>query len=119
MNEHFGTVPKCSQNWSIRTVPNDQEKGEFMRTIKLFISLFLFTTILLLSAKANAAGSISLTASKNSLKVGEEFTVSVNLSGAEVATLTTRVSIDTSKIQYVSGPANSNYVNRKSNICMD
>lgn len=54
-----------------------------------------------------------LSSSKSNLKVGEEFTISVNLSNASVASLTARVTVDTSKIQYVSGPANSNFVNGK------
>ncbi len=71
----------------------------------IFIGIMLFSTV------SEAAGTISLKASKTSPIVGEEFNISVNLSGASVATLTAKISIDTSKIEYVSGPANTNFSN--------
>lgn len=79
---------------------------------KIYISLLSFLFLLLLfSVKSNAAGSIRLSPSKTSVTVGEEFNVSVNLSGASVATLTSRITIDTSKVDYVSGPSNTNFSN--------
>ena len=70
----------------------------------LIASVFNYT-------KVNATGSVSLTTSKQTMYVGDEFNVNVNLSGASVATLTVRISIDPGKIEYVSGPGNSNYIN--------
>ena len=58
-----------------------------------------------------AAGSVNLSANKTTVNVGDTFTVSVNLRGASVATLTARLSVDAQKVQYVSGPSNSNYSN--------
>jgi hypothetical protein len=69
--------------------------------------MFLFTT------KSQATGSISLNGSKSSVEVGDEFNISVNLSGASVATLTARITVDTNKVEYVSGPANTNFSNGK------
>ena len=79
-------------------------KRKIMYTI-LFIFLFLGIS----SITSHAAGSIRLSSSKSNVTVGEEFNISVNLSGASVATLTSRVTIDTSKVEYVSGPANTNF----------
>lgn len=76
--------------------------------ITIILSMFL---LLLFSVKSNAAGSIRLSPSKSSVTVGDEFNVSVNLSGASVATLTSRITIDTSKVEYVSGPSNTNFSN--------
>lgn len=73
-----------------------------------FIILFVLCLILF-STKSQAAGNISLKASKSSVTVGDEFNISVNLSGPSVATLTTKVTIDTSKVDYVSGPSNTNF----------
>lgn len=79
---------------------------------KIYITIVSFLFLLLLcSVKSNAAGSIRLSPSKSSVTVGDEFNVSVNLSGASVATLTTRITIDTSKVDYVSGPSNTNFSN--------
>lgn len=82
-----------------------------MRKIKIFLFIVIFTLIILCVTKSNAAGTVSLFASKSTVTVGDEFSISVNLSGASVATLTVRVSVDTSKVEYVSGPANSSFSN--------
>ena len=72
---------------------------------------FIFLLLGLFTVSSQAAGSIRLSSSKSNVTVGEEFNISVNLSGASVATLTSRVTIDTSKVEYVSGPANTNFSN--------
>lgn len=82
-----------------------------MKKIKVYLCVIFFILILLCSSKVKAAGTISLSASKSTVNVGDEFSVSVNLSGASVATLTTRVTVDTSKVDYVSGPSNSSFSN--------
>lgn len=86
-----------------------------MKTTKknIYLTILFFICLLLFTTKSNAAGSISLKPSKTSLTVGDEFNISVNLSGASVATLTTRITVDTSKVDYVSGPANTNFSNGK------
>lgn len=82
-----------------------------MKKIKIFFILIIFILLLLWSKNVSAVGTISLSTSKSTVEVGEEFSISVNLSGASVATLTTRVTVDTSKVDYVSGPSNSSFVN--------
>lgn len=84
-----------------------------MKTIKkqIYIIILFAICLLLFATKSQAAGSISLKPSKTSLTVGDEFNISVNLSGASVATLTTRITVDTSKVDYVSGPANTSFSN--------
>ncbi|MCI9016803.1 MAG: hypothetical protein HFJ53_06545 [Clostridia bacterium] len=81
-----------------------------MKRIKLFLSILLFIGIVIIASKINAA-SITASSSKSTINVGEEFNVSINLSGASVATLTTRLTVDTSKVEYVSGPSNSSFSN--------
>lgn len=82
-----------------------------MRKIKFYLCGILFILALLFTTRVNAVGTISLSASKSTINVGDEFSISVNLSGASVATLTARVSVDTSKVDYVSGPSNSSFAN--------
>lgn len=86
-----------------------------MKTTKkyIYLTILFFICLLLFTTKSNAAGSISLKPSKTSLTVGDEFNISVNLSGASVATLTTRIIVDTSKVDYISGPSNTNFSNGK------
>ncbi len=82
-----------------------------MKNKRIYLLVVIFFLTVLITIKSNAAGTISLSASKSTVEVGEEFSVSVNLSGASVATLTARVSVDTSKVDYVSGPSNSSFTN--------
>ena len=77
---------------------------------KLYISIFLFLNIIFISGMVQAA-SVNLSTSASSITVGNEFTVSANLSGASVASLSVRIGVDTSKVEYVSGPASSSFRN--------
>lgn len=84
-----------------------------MKRIKIILAVVIFFAILLLAKPTKAAGTVSLSASKGSVTVGEEFSITVSLNGASAATLTSRISVDTSKVDYVSGPGNSNFSNGK------
>ena len=80
------------------------------------IRIFLLISMLLFGiefgfGRVQAAGTVNLTSNKSSINVGDEFTVSVNLNGMSVATMTIKVSVDTSKVDYISGPGNTNFVN--------
>ncbi len=83
-----------------------------MKRLKIIIQLIIFSVILLICTKINAA-SITLSPNKSTMEEGEEFTVSVNLSGASLASLNARVSVDTSKVEYLSSsePNNTNFNN--------
>lgn len=76
---------------------------------KILISIIGILMYFILFSRVEAAGTVSLSASKTSVNVGDTFNVSINLSGASIATLTARISFDTQKVSYVSGPNNSNF----------
>ncbi len=82
-----------------------------MKKLKLYFCMIAFVLLLLCTTKVEAVGSITLSVSKGTVNVGDEFSINVNLSGASVATLTARVSVDTSKVEYISGPSNSSFSN--------
>lgn len=73
-----------------------------MKKIKIYFGILMFVLFVILSSKVNAVGSVTLSASKSTVTVGDEFSITVSLNGASAATLTTRISIDTSKVEYVS-----------------
>ena len=77
---------------------------------KTYISILLFLSIIFVSGMVQAA-SVSLTASPSQVTVGNEFTVSANLTGASIASLSLKIGVDTSKVDYVSGPASSSFRN--------
>ena len=76
---------------------------------KIVISIISIIIYFIIFSQVEAAGTVSLKASKTKVNVGDTFTISINLNGASVATLTARVSFDTQKVEFVSGPSNSNY----------
>ena len=80
---------------------------------KICISIAVISLIFIIKTHAYAVGSVSVSVDKTSLNIGDTVNVSINLSGASVATLTSRLTFDTQKLQYVSGPSNSNVVNGK------
>ncbi|MBR6504554.1 MAG: cadherin-like beta sandwich domain-containing protein [Clostridia bacterium] len=77
---------------------------------KTYISILLFLSIIFVSGMVQGA-SVNLIASPSSVTVGNEFTVSANLSGASIASLSVKIGTDTSKVEYVSGPASSSFRN--------
>ena len=83
-----------------------------MKKIKIIflISIMLFAFFTEFD-NVYAAGSVSLSSNKAKCTVDEEFIVNVNISGMSVATLTVKLNIDTSKVEYISGPQNSNFIN--------
>ena len=76
---------------------------------KILVSMCALLLYFIIFTHVEAAGTVSLSASKTTVDVGETFNVSINLSGASVATLTARVNFDTQKVDFVSGPSNSNF----------
>lgn len=81
-----------------------------MKKIK-FILFFMFFVTIIFCSKEIYAASAYLSSSDSSLNIGDEFTISISVSDISVATLTARVSVDTSKVQYVSGSSNTNFSN--------
>lgn len=83
-----------------------------MKKLKTIIQLIIFAIIILLCNKVNAAF-INLSSNKSSVTVGDEFTISMNLSGASLASLNVKITVDTSKVEYISSnePNNTNFNN--------
>lgn len=82
-----------------------------MKRIKILLAIVIFFAIWLFIKPVQAAGTVSLSASKGNVTVGDEFSITVSLNGASAATLTSRITVDTSKVDYISGPGNSNISN--------
>ncbi|MCL2341840.1 MAG: cadherin-like beta sandwich domain-containing protein [Firmicutes bacterium] len=72
--------------------------------------LFIFLLILLIPYKVFAAGNVSVVSSKSSVISGEEFEESVDLSGVPACAFQLELSFDGNKLEYISGPENSNMV---------
>ena len=82
-----------------------------MKRLKIYFGILIFILFMIITTKINAVGTVKLSSNKSTITVGDEFSITVNLTGASAATLTTRISVDASKVEYVSGPSNSSYSN--------
>lgn len=81
-----------------------------MKRLKFCLFSIIFIGMILYANEVFAS-SAYLSSNTSSVNIGDEFSVSINVSNISAATLTTRVSVDTSKVQYVSGPDSSNFSN--------
>ena len=83
-----------------------------MKIIKiiLLISIVIYA-ILVNFNNVYAVGNVNLTCNKSKCTVDEEFIISVNISNMSCASLTVKINIDSTKVEYISGPQNSNFVN--------
>jgi len=72
--------------------------------------LIIFFIVLLIPPNVFATGNVSIVSNENNAINGEEFEISVDLSGVPSCAFQIEMSFDESKLDYVSGPENSNRV---------
>lgn len=78
---------------------------------KIIISIFLL--IIFISTISFAEDTLRLTSNSNNIEVGEEVFVSIDLENTNIAALTLEIYWDVSRLEYISGPQNSNKVNNR------
>lgn len=83
---------------------------------KMYIVTTFFLVILLclfawnFYSNASAKATIYLSTNKESLEIGEEIEITINISGNETSAFTSYLYFDNSKLEYVSGPETTNVV---------
>lgn len=83
-----------------------------MKKIKIIILISIILYAILVNFEnVYATGSVNLTSNKLKCTVDDEFIVNVGISSMSCASLTVKINIDTTKVEYISGPQNSNFVN--------
>ena len=83
-----------------------------MKKIKIIILISIILYAILVNCEnVYAVGSVNLTSNKSKCTVDDEFIVNVGISNMSCASLTVKINIDTTKVEYISGPQNSNFVN--------
>lgn len=83
-----------------------------MRKNILFLFIFLFF-IIIVNNIVYGTENVILTSDKDIIQKDDTFTISININDISVAALITKLSFDSSKIEYVSGPEDSNIVGNK------
>lgn len=81
------------------------------KIIKIIILTFIFLSIICFFHTVQAAGFVSTSSNKSICTVDDEFIININISEMSTSTFTAKLNIDTSKVEYISGPQNSNFVN--------
>ena len=79
-------------------------------TIIFFIIILL---ILLLNTKSYAETQINIISNKNEIQKDEELNIKVKITDAQIAVFTIEIYWDSSILEYIKGPENSNYSNNR------
>ena len=83
-----------------------------MKKIKIIILISIIIYAIFVNFNnVYAVGIVSLTSNKSKCTIDDEFIINVNISNMSCASLTVKINIDTTKVEYISGPQNSNFVN--------
>lgn len=77
---------------------------------KIFFVVFIFFNILIFPVESNANTIMQLKTDYSELNFGEEFSVTLGVTGDKVSAIDLEIYFDSEKIEYISGPENSNYV---------
>lgn len=78
---------------------------------KYFLLTFIFSFLIILPNVVKATTNVELISNATSLKKGDTFSVNINLNGDAISSCDLNIYFDSDKIEYVSGPNNSNFVN--------
>lgn len=77
------------------------------------IIILIFLVMLIVPIKSNANTIVELKTNSTKINIDEEFSINVNISGNNVSAMDLEIYFDPDKIEYISGPINSNIVNGK------
>lgn len=85
-----------------------------MKKIRKIFILIILTLILLIDSNISfAAGQMQITSDKNVVEAEQEIAVKVELKDVEIAAFTLEIYYDGARLEYISGPENSNNVNNR------
>lgn len=82
----------------------------FVGGILIFYCIFSFYTMFFYKVFASDVNNVFLSSSKDRFEIGEDIDVLLNLNSGETCAFTSYLYFDVSKLEYVSGPENSNVV---------
>ena len=80
-----------------------------MKKVVLFIILILLVT----SNVVFANSQMNIVSDKQSIEIDEEIEIKIHITDVQISSLTLEIFYDTSKLEYISGPENSNYSNAR------
>lgn len=80
--------------------------------MKKIIKTTIIIILLLLNLNyVSIAQSMTIQTDKNSIQKDEEIILKINIQNTSIASLTLQIYFDTTKLEYIKGPENSNYIN--------
>ena len=80
-----------------------------MKKVVLFIILILLVT----SNVVFANSQMNIISNKQGIGIDEEIEIKIHITDVQISSLTLEIFYDTSKLEYISGPENSNYSNAR------
>ena len=91
----------------------EEMKLTMKRIWKIISLLVIVILILSMRNKVFAKGEVYLVTDNSNILKGEEFKINIELKDTSVAAFTVQIYFDSSKIEYLSGSENSNYINNR------
>ena len=80
---------------------------------KIYILILLFLMFILKTNISSAEAMLVISSDKTKVEVGEEINVSIKLKSVKVASFTLEIYWDTTRLEYISGPQNSNNLSNR------
>lgn len=80
---------------------------------KIYILILLFLMFILKTNISSAEAALVISSDKTKVEAGEEINVSIELKDVKVASFTLEIYWDTTRLEYISGPQNSNNLSNK------
>ena len=85
-----------------------------MKKIKSIIIIFIIILLtLLITTKSYAETQINIISDKREIQKDEEINIKVEITGSEIAAFTLEIYWDSTILEYIKGPENSNYTNNR------
>lgn len=80
---------------------------------KIYILILLFLMFILKTNISSAEAALVISSDKTKVEAGEEINVSIELKSVRVASFTLEIYWDTTRLEYISGPQNSNNLSNR------
>ncbi len=80
---------------------------------KIKNAIILFILIILVNTLSFAQAKMDIISNKEIIKKDEEVNIKIQISDVQIAAFTLEIYLDSSKLEYLKGPENSNYSNNR------
>lgn len=81
-----------------------------LKILNILLFMLIFCFLYLNESYANTTGTVFLTSDKQTVEINEEIEITLNIENTKTAAFTSYLNFDNSKLEYISGPENTNII---------